>query len=640
MDLMAQMENVDEGESEDSSKDEEAALPVSGVVSPKQSRPGSSMDNHIMDVRKMKNIHLRVLNLEKRMTKIQINPAPVVHLRTPSHSSAREVRFEEHGLREDWENEIHLKYSDLVQNVLELKEMFSSQLKTPLPDLQEGQRAQLIEIASQRAKNPNDERLIKTSIDRSELQKSLGSLQEGLRREMAELQEQLRAEFEDGLNEVRSALMTQPTGVNDAVNVSLSDVSEIANLSAMRVLHVRLQKEVKDMRGELNELSLQQGKGPSADDDRLNRYWFELKELKSSLAANEEAVRLELHERLKQLGQDFEENLNGVHSHLMGQLSDINDAINAPSDTSENGNLSVMRALNIRLQRDIREIRGELSELTQQQAKSSLMQVAFTSHELADDVVVDAGGNRNWGASIQKHEAMLKTLHLQVVSLSAELETQQSMVKKTQEQQLSQSIKQLEELRQNVSGIMAKVQEGSKLNQKDLEKLNELYRQLEGKSDREEISQKVDKRDLNRAYRFLSKKIESLSKDMERTERASTSQLEEPAALRKKLDAQCLACGQDVGAIPLKLDREWKSWGRFPPNTYRVIARQFGPGFSKILPMLKTSVEPNRSETVRTERLRNGSNPELRRSIGDLAQISLPSTHRTVKGKTKQDSPR
>jgi hypothetical protein len=203
---------------------------------------------------------------------------------------------------------------------------------------------------------------------------------------------------------------------------------------------------------------------------------------------------------------------------------------------------------------------------------------------------------------------------------------------------LSQSIKQLEELRQNVSEIMGKVQEGSKLNQNDLEKLNELYRQLEGKSDREEILQKVDKRDLNRAYRFVSKKIESLSKDMERTDRASTSQLDEPAALRKQLDTQCLACGQDVGVVPLKLDRDWKSWGRFPPNAYRVILRQFGPGFSKILPILKASVEPNRSETVKTERLRNGSNPDLRRSTGDLGQVSLPSTHRTMKGRSKQDS--
>jgi hypothetical protein len=231
-----------------------------------------------------------------------------------------------------------MKYSDLLQDVLELKKIFSSLLKNPLPDLQEGQRAQLNELASQRAKSLKDERLNRNWMDRSELTKSLDALQEGLQREMAELQVQMRAELEDSLNGVRSMLMTQLNEASDALNVSTSDASEIANLSMMRAMNVRLQKEVKDMRGELTELSSQQSKGPTEHDDRLNRYWFELKELKNSLAASEEAVRLELHERFKQLSQDFEENLNGVHSRLTGQLSDINDAINAPTETSENGN--------------------------------------------------------------------------------------------------------------------------------------------------------------------------------------------------------------------------------------------------------------------------------------------------------------
>jgi hypothetical protein len=93
-----------------------------------------------------------------------------------------------------------------------------------------------------------------------------------------------------------------------------------------------------------------------------------------------------------------------------------------------------MRALNVRLQRDIREIRGELNELSQHQALTSQIQVAYTGPDIADEVIVDAGAHRNWGVLIQKHEAMLKTLQMQVVSLSAEFESQQSTVKKTQEQ--------------------------------------------------------------------------------------------------------------------------------------------------------------------------------------------------------------
>jgi len=47
-----------------------------------------------------------------------------------------------------------------------------------------------------------------------------------------------------------------------------------------------------------------------------------------------------------------------------------------------------------------------------------------------------------------------------------------------------------------------------------MNKLNEVYTLIEGKGDKKEIMQKVDRQELKRAHRFLLKKIESMQQDL------------------------------------------------------------------------------------------------------------------------------
>lgn len=54
---------------------------------------------------------------------------------------------------------------------------------------------------------------------------------------------------------------------------------------------------------------------------------------------------------------------------------------------------------------------------------------------------------------------------------------------------------------------MDKVKEGSRLTQMDMVRINELYDMLQGKTDKDELFNKVDKPELKRAYMLLSKRV-------------------------------------------------------------------------------------------------------------------------------------
>lgn len=606
--MMAEMDKVDDVGSEDTSGAEESnVIPDADAGSPKQSQPGSSSANpaYLTDVRQVKKLHFRVLNLEKQMVRQKRHNDSSHRRPSPSSRDLDELNLDEPSYKNDVVHEAHLRLVVLLKETQELRELLSGDVKTSLPDLRleavpniknyvpymtrlqalEDQLAEVHDIGGHGVGTPEE---YGTKNETSEVRRVAKAVKD-LSSQVQRMQADMRRSYKEAEHNAE-----QSTHDAHRVEEPMPDFSSVADTSIEQAI-TRLQEAISRISSQLNHkvskselekfLRVQQTNilhsvdlpSYEARDDtsveqlqeRLNRYWFELKELQKNVPTYSEMLREEMHERLKQLSNDTEENMNGVHSHLMAQIADINEALSLPVESSESSNLAVMRALNARLQKDVREIRLEINELSLHKSQSpalySFTPVITESHE-----EITESPSRNWGVILQKHEASLKSLQIQIQSLNAEFETQQSLIKKTQDQQLTQSIKQLEELRTNVSEIMMKLSEGSKLNQRDLEKLNELYRQLEGKSDREEILQKVDKRDLNRAYRFLSKKIESLSKDVERTDKVSTSHVDEPAAVRKKLEAQCLACGKDISPTPLKLDREWRSWGRFPPNVYKV----------------------------------------------------------------------
>jgi hypothetical protein len=68
-------------------------------------------------------------------------------------------------------------------------------------------------------------------------------------------------------------------------------------------------------------------------------------------------------------------------------------------------------------------------------------------------------------------------------------------------------LQEMEKIRSNVQEIIQKMQEGSKLHRRDYETIQELKSMLESKLSKEELEQKVDKNDLKKMFRNLSKRV-------------------------------------------------------------------------------------------------------------------------------------
>ena len=68
-------------------------------------------------------------------------------------------------------------------------------------------------------------------------------------------------------------------------------------------------------------------------------------------------------------------------------------------------------------------------------------------------------------------------------------------------------LQEMEKIRSNVQEIINKMQEGSKLHKRDYETIQQLKSMLESKLSKEEIEQKVDKNDLKKMFRNLTKRV-------------------------------------------------------------------------------------------------------------------------------------
>lgn len=133
-------------------------------------------------------------------------------------------------------------------------------------------------------------------------------------------------------------------------------------------------------------------------------------------------------------------------------------------------------------------------------------------------------------------------------------------------------LQEMEKIRNNVQEIIHKLQEGSKLHKRDYETIQELKSMLESKLSKEEIEQKVDKNDLKKMFRNLTKRvtanqIERIQSDIKTIEEngvnESIKKIDEPLITTRKLSYECLACGKDLSS-------QNKSVSKLPAH-YKVI---------------------------------------------------------------------
>ena len=129
-------------------------------------------------------------------------------------------------------------------------------------------------------------------------------------------------------------------------------------------------------------------------------------------------------------------------------------------------------------------------------------------------------------------------------------------LKSTEDQEKTLThLQELEKVRSNVQEIIHKVQEGNKLHKRDYNTIQELKHLLDSKTSKEEIDQKVDKNELKKMLRNLSKKVNNNQIDRVQSElrhieeggiNESMKKMEEPFITTRRLSSECLACGKDL----------------------------------------------------------------------------------------------
>jgi hypothetical protein len=190
---------------------------------------------------------------------------------------------------------------------------------------------------------------------------------------------------------------------------------------------------------------------------------------------------------------------------------------------------------------------------------------------------------------LQRQETQVKHLTGLLQQVSEQSEAMQVQLRRQGESQTAARLAELEELRNEVGVVMRKASEGVRLSEKDVERLHELYDKIELKGDRAEVAQKVDRAELKKAYSSLTKKIESFREEVKRDLETDLKPSPEPAATTRRLDQECLSCGQEVPQA-----REERG------------IRRFGHGFSRLLPMLN-SLAGSKQRALSTARLKSNS---------------------------------
>jgi hypothetical protein len=141
----------------------------------------------------------------------------------------------------------------------------------------------------------------------------------------------------------------------------------------------------------------------------------------------------------------------------------------------------------------------------------------------------------------------------------------------------------MEQLKDNVEGVLGKVMDGARLNRRDFELVKDLYERVDQKADKAELPTKVDRVELQKAYAALTKKLEVYREEAKKQVEIVQPVREEAAGTFKRLDIGCLSCGQEVkGEIESR---------NVTPGPVSGLQR-YGHGFSRLLPMLNDLITP------------------------------------------------
>ncbi|CAG9310563.1 unnamed protein product [Blepharisma stoltei] len=360
---------------------------------------------------------------------------------------------------------------------------------------------------------------------------------------------------------------------------------------------------------------------------RLNGFWKDTQivhEIIETIKSQIEESAHSLKEENKLLSSSIEDISKSIDIKLTEKLTEVKELIPQVQVTKEKPEQTesdtVLRSMIFSLRNELTKLRSSIEQI---EHKRMVEESIF--EENASTVFVENFGtkdeNNNLKGILKLHDNAIRNLALKIMP-GSQMPSQQN-------QEITNVLQYLEDLKSQIKEVINKQEHTKSFTSKDFELLNEIYQNLENKSNKSELIQKVDRNELRRIYQLLKKRIDELSEQLKKSDQmqALLSTQEEPYFMKKKYDFGCASCGQ-VFSPQSDTQMTQQTW--YKPGTRN---GTFMPGFSNILSSLIQSPSgsftlPSRAEeNIDRESIKSPKNSIVTPSYskGKNRRIRLPS---------------
>jgi len=239
---------------------------------------------------------------------------------------------------------------------------------------------------------------------------------------------------------------------------------------------------------------------------KLNFYWDELNKVKTTLNDKSKAVdRLE--GQLTQSNTSADSNLQRLRIELKSQIGDILTLLDRQTEDPEAlKNVTSLKVVVMKLQRDFREFqsgdKGHRPELP--------VNATFEPESPIEDLQLSqqtSSAPRDIPQLIKRHDAEIRHMSSQLSLITDEINDLQLAAKRQSEANSQAYLRYMEEVKTDMEGVVGKVNDGLKLSQRDFEKIAELFELVGNKGDRVDLEGKAGKEDLKRAAHLLAHRV-------------------------------------------------------------------------------------------------------------------------------------
>ena len=244
-----------------------------------------------------------------------------------------------------------------------------------------------------------------------------------------------------------------------------------------------------------------------AMESKLTYYWDELNRVKTTLGEKSKAVdRLE--SLFAQANVSNESNLQRLRIELKSQIGDIHTLLDQQSEDPEAlKNVTSLKVVVMKLQRDFRELAAGMEKNSRLEPPAN---ATFEPESPIEDLQLSSSAPRDVPQLLKRHEAEIRHISSQISLLTDEINDLQLAAKRQSEASSQAYLRYMEDVKTEMEGILSKVNDGLKLSQRDFEKISELFEMVGSKGDRVDLEGKAGKEDLKRAAHLLAHRVRDM----------------------------------------------------------------------------------------------------------------------------------